>query len=246
MEFTKARLDTLLKSGRPHRQKSIWDTKETGLSVLISRGPKHKRQATVTLRVVYYLKDRPGKPRYWKLGRYPDDYPNFNIGTVRDDARSVRTKAKAGVDPRRKVISGDFAEVVARFIDEHAKHNRTGHETKRILHLYAVPEWADRNIETITKSDVSTLLNQIADGKIRAPDGKKLGTPAVARAVRAQLTTLFNWYVDDYGSDEFRSPIVRSKKATRGNRKTANGCSPTTSCAPCGWPAATSGPTARR
>ena len=123
MEFTKARLDDLLKSGRPHRQKSVWDTKETGLSVLISRGPKHKRQATVTLRVVYYLKDKPGVPRYVKLGRYPDDYPDFNLKTVRDTARSVRTKAKEGIDPKRKTISGNFAEVVARFVDEHAKHN---------------------------------------------------------------------------------------------------------------------------
>jgi integrase len=211
MEFTKACLDRLLKSGRPHRQKSIWDTKETGLSVLISRGPKHKRQATVTLRVVYYLRDKPGVPRYVKLGRYPDDYPEFNIKAVRDDARSVRTKAKAGIDPKRKVVSGDFAKVVARFVDEHAKHNRTGKETARILNLYAVPEWADKNIESITKSDVSALLNVIADGKIKAND-KRLGTPAVARAVRAQLTSLFNWYVDNYGSDEFRSPIVRTKK----------------------------------
>ena len=169
MEFTKARLDSLLKSGRPHRQKSIWDTKETGLSVLVSRGPKHKRQATVTLRVVYYLKDKPGVPRYVKLGRYPDDYPDFNIRAVRDAARSVRTKAKEGIDPKRKTISGNFAEVVARFIDEHAKHNRTGKETERILNLYAVPEWADKNIESITKSDVSVLLNRIADGKVRAP-----------------------------------------------------------------------------
>ena len=213
MEFSKAKLDTLLKSGRPHRQKTIWDTREVGLSVLISRGPKHKRQATLSLRVVYYLKDRPGKPRYWKLGRYPDDYPNFNIGAVRDAARSVRTKAKAGVDPRRKVISGDFAEVVARFIDEHAKPSRTWQETKRILDVYVVPEWADKNIESITKTDVSVLLQQIADGKIRAPNnGKKLGTPAVAWAVRARLTTLFGWYVDLYGSDDFRSPIVKTKR----------------------------------
>jgi integrase len=229
MEFTKARLDNLLKTGRPHRQKTIWDTKETGLSVLISRGPKHKRQATVTLRVVYYLKDKPGVPRYVKIGRYPDDtytYPYkgadkqaiviscSDIEAVRRAASDIRNRAKdQGVDPKRKTISGDFAEVVDRFIDEHAKHNRTGQETKRILDLYVVPEWADKNIESITKTDVSALLNRIADGKIRAPNnGKKLGTPAVARAVRAQLVTLFNWYVDDYGSDEFRSPIVKTKK----------------------------------
>jgi hypothetical protein len=211
MDFSKARLDNLLKNGRPHRQKTIWDTKETGLSVLISRGAKHKRQATVTLRVVYYLKDKPGIPRYVKLGRYPNDYPNFNIKAVRDAARSVRTKAKEGVDPKRKTLSGNFAEVVTRFIAEHAKHNRTWRETERILNLYVVEEWRDKNIESITKSDVSALLNKIADGKIRVPNnGKKVGTPTVARAARAQLVTLFNWYVDQYGSDEFRTPVVKS------------------------------------
>jgi Phage integrase family len=211
IEFSKARLDNLLKTGRPHRQKTIWDTKETGLSVLISRGAKHKRQATVTLRVVYYLKDKPGIPRYVKLGRYPDDYLDFNIKAVRDAARAVRTKAKEGVDPKRKTLSGNFAETVERFIAEHAKHNRTWRETKRILNLYVVEEWRDKNTESITKSDVSALLNKIADGKIRMPNnGKKIGTPVVARAVRTQLVTLFNWYVDQYGSDEFRTPVVKS------------------------------------
>jgi len=38
----------------------IWDSKQTGLHVLVSRGPKDKRQATVTFRVVYYLKSQPG------------------------------------------------------------------------------------------------------------------------------------------------------------------------------------------
>jgi hypothetical protein len=229
IEFTKARLDHLLKTGRPHRQKSIWDTKERGLSVLVSRGPKHRRQATLALRVTYYLKDRPGKPRYVKIGRWPDGtytYPYkgpdnqsitiacSDIEAVRRAASDIRNRAKdQGIDPKRKTISGDFAEVVERFIDEHAKHNRTGKETARILNLYAVPEWADKNIESITKTDVSALLNRIADGKVRAPNnGKKLGTPAVAQGVRAQLTMLFNWYVDTYGSDEFRSPIVRTKK----------------------------------
>ena len=62
MDFTKTKLNELLQGGRPHRQKSIWDTDETGLSVLIM-GPKEQRQATVTFRVVYYLKDNR-QPRY--------------------------------------------------------------------------------------------------------------------------------------------------------------------------------------
>jgi hypothetical protein len=64
------------------------------------------------------------------------------------------------------------------------------------------------------------LLNRIARGQIAYVDkygkSRKAGTPAVARATRTQLQTLFNWYVDEYGSDEFRSPIVKTRKVTRG------------------------------
>src|SRR5262249_48790539 len=70
--FTRARLDALLET-RPHRQQVILDTKQGGLCVLVSRGPKHKRQATVTFRVCYYLRGNSGKPQYVKIGRYPDD-----------------------------------------------------------------------------------------------------------------------------------------------------------------------------
>src|SRR6516165_412757 len=71
-KLTTAYLDNLLRT-RLHRQYVVWDTKETGLHVLVSPGSKHKKQATVTLRICYYLPDRPGVPKYLKLGRYPDD-----------------------------------------------------------------------------------------------------------------------------------------------------------------------------
>jgi hypothetical protein len=190
--LTKAKLDELLRS-RPHRQKIIWDTKEVGLSVLVSRGPKHKRQATVTFRVVYYLKAHPGVPRYKVLGRYPE---SSDIKDMRDAARRIRDEAKEGVDPKRPRLSGNFAEVAERFINEHAKQNRTWEETKRILDCYVVPAWADKNVEQITKSDISTLLSNVAQGRSKSSAGKLLGTPAIASATRAQLVTLFNWYVE--------------------------------------------------
>jgi integrase len=210
--FTKAKLNELLRN-RPHRQKIIWDTEEVGLSVLVSRGPKHRRQATVTFRVVYYLKGKPGVPRYKVLGRYPDECSD--IGAMRDAARQTRNDAKAGIDPKRPRLSGNFANVAERFINEHAKQNRTWEETKRILDLYVVPVWVDKNIEDITKSDISELLASIAQGRSKGPDGRLLGTPTTAAATRAQLVTLFNWYVEQYGSDSFRSPIVKSKNTAQ-------------------------------
>ncbi|WP_439924717.1 tyrosine-type recombinase/integrase [Nitrobacter sp. JJSN] len=217
IEFTKARLDELLRNGRPQRQKAIWDTKQDGLCVLVSRGPKHKRQATLTFRVAYYLTDHPGKPRYVSLGRYPDAFPTFNIEDVRAAAANIRSQARQGSDPRKPKLKTDgFKETVDLFISDHLKTTRTYAEAVRILHCYVLPEWADKKTEDITKTDVKALLTKIACGQIKSIDkqGKsvRLGTPAMARATRTQLQSLFNWYVDEYGTDAFRSPIVKSRK----------------------------------
>src|SRR5260370_36961739 len=82
-KLTTALLDKLLRT-RPHKQSVIWDTKETGLHVLISRGPQHKRQATVTFRVAFYMIDDRSVPRYMKIGRYPDE--SFTRTEVNVDA----------------------------------------------------------------------------------------------------------------------------------------------------------------
>ncbi len=81
----------------------------------------------------------------------------------------------------------------------------------RIFDRYVVPEWQDRNIEEIEKGDVTALLNKIGDGRIKY-QGKSIGTPFVARSTRAQLSTFFNWYIEQYSSDKFRSPIVKSRQ----------------------------------
>jgi hypothetical protein len=220
IKLTRAELNELLKSGA-RRQEIIWDTEEKGLCVLRSRGPKGKHQSTLTFRVAYYLPSNPGVPRYKAIGRYPLKYPASdqgpgldcsNLKAVRDRARQIRMDAKSGIDPKRPRLSGNFKAVVARFIDEHAKrNNQTWKETQRIFDRYVVPEWQDRNVEEIKKDDVSQLLNRIGNGKIKY-DGQWIGTQFVARATRVQLGVFFNWYVEHYSSNEFRSPIVKSKQ----------------------------------
>jgi hypothetical protein len=77
------------------------------------------------------------------------------------------------------------------------------------------PEWAAKNIETITRNDVSDLLTQIRHGRIDGHRRKrKLGTQAVARAVRTQLVVLFNWYEAKHVvGDSYRNPIPRLLKS---------------------------------
>jgi hypothetical protein len=149
LTFTAAQLDELVKA-RAHRQETFWDDKETGLCVLRSRGPKNKKQSTLTFRVVYYLPSKPGMPRYKAIGRYPVKYPKTDkdpgidcsdIKAVRDRARQIRIDAKKGIDPKRPQLSGNIKELVERFVEEHSrKKNQCWRETKRIFDRYVVPE----------------------------------------------------------------------------------------------------------
>ena len=225
MLFTNARLDEYL-SKRPHEQEVVWDEKEDGLCVLVSRGPKGKRSGTVTFRVVYYLE--PGKPSYLKLGRYgvvgpegtyvypykdendePIEISCSNLQDVRDAARDIRNRARRGIDPERSVASDAFHAVVKDFIDLHAKKYRSWKEAERILNTYVVPEWQGLKIGDITRRDhVTPLLDSIE--RQRGGKHNPLGGKLVADTVLVQLNTLFNWHC--IRDQIFVSPLVKGMR----------------------------------
>jgi hypothetical protein len=222
MTFTKVALDKLLKT-RPQRQYSIWDSKEPHLSVLVSRGPEHKKRGTVTFRCIYYLPTAPGKPRYIAIGRWPDGtytYPYkdekkgkvitircSDIDAVRVAASDIFNRAKTqGIDPRRPPASGGFADVVKVFMEEHASKKRSYREIERIFDRYVLPEWGTREITDIERNDVAVLLSKIKNGKVKY-QGRELGSPTVASATLAWVTRLFNWHAAR--SNKFVNPVVK-------------------------------------
>jgi integrase len=234
--LTTAVLDNLLRT-RPHKPCLIWDNKETGFHVLVNRGPKHRKQATVTFRVVYYLKDQPGRPHSMRLGRYLDEKPHIRIELneegheqevsysccnpedMRKVARKIRDQAKGGTDLRKLRVTGrNFDDLIKRYLNRpQPQVQRTLNETQRIFNTYVLPEWGTKNVESIDKEHVAELLNKIAAGEIKHPDtGQMIGTFAVARATRVQLGAFYNWYVEELGSKRFRSPIVKSKRWPQG------------------------------
>jgi hypothetical protein len=213
----------------------IWDTVQDGLCVLISRGPKEKRQATVTFRVCFYLRSLPGKPQYIKLGRYPDDtyvYPYkddrgrnivincSDIAAVRRAASDIRNRAATlGIDPRRPIASDVFEDVVKEFL-EHAKtKNLSYDETERIFKRYVLPEWKNLRMGDIDRDRVTALLDKIEkqqiiyrkdDRKIVRDKNNKavlLGSPKTATATLAQLSAFFNRHATR--TKNFTSPIVK-------------------------------------
>jgi hypothetical protein len=212
---------------RPHKQRVVWDSKQAGLCVLISRGAKNAHRATVNFRVAFYLKNIPGKPQYISLGRYPDGQYTYtkngkqitaacsDIEAMRRAASNIRNDAKdQGVDPRRPPASTVFEDVVADFLKLHASKNRRAAETKRIFDRYVLPQWRFKSIKDIDRNAVTHLLDKIEQKQIRY-EGRSIGTPLVATSVLIQLSKLFNWHAAR--SNDFTSPLV--KGMARGKAK---------------------------
>jgi hypothetical protein len=229
VKFTKPYLDKLLKQ-KPKAQVTIWDETVTGLCILHSPGKAHQAESTVTFRACYYLKDQPGVPKYVKIGRYGQKeqieiiveekgelkrkkVSCDDIESVRTKYRQIRDSAKGGSDPKRPSMSGNVKEIIERYLKQRASKNKTAGETKRIFDVYVLPEWQDKNLEDIQRSDITALLHKVADGKIKYENksGKTvmIGTPNVASAVLSQISALFSWYAAKYATDRYRTPIVK-------------------------------------
>jgi hypothetical protein len=235
-KLTTALLDRL-RNTRPRQQYIVWDTVEKGFHVLISPGPKHEKRATVTLRVAYYLKDKPGVPKYLKLGRYPDgtisrirtndkgaetkvEESCADLTAMRGIARNKREAARDGQDPKREIAAGKtFNDNVRRYLERPQQNPQLSRaEIERIFQRYVLPEWGNRKVEDIDTPDVADLLTKIACKQIKGPKGKMIGTFNVARATRVQLSSFFNWYIANCRgrNSRFVSPIVRDKNWKQG------------------------------
>jgi len=108
----------------------------------------------------------------------------WKAATARREALRLRGLIASGHDPKRQRISGNVAEVIERYISERASKNRTGSETERILRRYVLPEWKHRDVEKIERSDITALLDKIAEGRIRYGK-RRIGTPSMAHATFA-------------------------------------------------------------
>ncbi len=128
-----------------------------------------------------------GKPKKHTIGRYPA----FSLLQAREQAgKTLRAVAEdrdpAGEKSARKGAKLDLvSDVLDEFIKRHVeKKNRpnTVRETKRIIEKEIKPAWKDRSLASITRRQVTTLLDKIAD---RAP--------ILANRVLALLRKFFSW-----------------------------------------------------
>jgi len=126
-----------------------------------------------------------------------------NVADARDRARQSMTAAQAGRNPvaerrEREVAakieaeapSNEFRAVATRYLDRHAKkHTKptTWKELQRQLEVDVFPKWGRRPISSLTRYDVTTLIEGIANR----------GSPVQANRTLTRLKTLFKWVLDE-------------------------------------------------
>jgi len=131
-----------------------------------------------------------GRQHRVTLGRTPP----LGLKEAREKAGAILQEATGGTDPRgerRKQNlhrhTNTFDAVQKRYIEQHAKPTmRAWKIVCGIFNLHVVPQWGDRPLRDIRRSDVHELLDGlVAAGKIGA-----------AREVKKHLSALFNWAID--------------------------------------------------
>ena len=128
-----------------------------------------------------------GRRRRLTLGRYQV----LSLATARRMALDLLGEANEGEDPSEKrqqeKNAGTFEELAQLYLEMHARPHKKPASIKedtRILNAYLLPAWGRRKFQSITRSDVIRLLDEIKF---------KRGAPVMANRVKALASTIFNF-----------------------------------------------------
>jgi integrase len=157
----------------------------------------------------YYIitRDKVFKKQKWvKVGSTAE----MNIESARAVAREVIRRVERGDTPFEpppvKPDEPDSVETIAAdWIELHVekKKLRTADEIERVVTRYVLPYWAKRAFASITRRDVTDLLNAVE---------RKHG-PHVADSVATVLRSIDTWQVDEgYAAKDYVSPFAKIKR----------------------------------
>lgn len=150
------------------------DDKVPGLRVRISsKGNK-----------TFILRKRQGdKVHNFTLGVYGH---RFTLAEARGKARALLSDLEAGKAPptsqkQSPMSKGTIKAMLPAYLESKA-HLRSHREMKRILENYVMPKLGDRLADTVTRGEITALIDDIART-----------APTMARAVHAQLSAFYTW-----------------------------------------------------
>ncbi len=170
--------DRLVKTVKTEaKRKLYWDTVQPGF-VLSVEPTGHK-----SFKLIYTFNNRP---RWYTIG----NANKVGLKEARSIARSRMGEVYSGVDVQaerqdaRK--AGTFEELAHRYVEEHAKRrNKSWEQADFLVRTYLLPQWANLQAATITRSDVRAIFNRLTQA----------GSPALANHVLAIASPIFSWAI---------------------------------------------------
>ena len=180
------------------RQIDVYDSRIRGLAVRVS--PSGTKAFVVWYRI-------GGKARRLTLGRFP----TMSLAEARKRAQEALLQVADGNDPAtekqraRAEYGGNlFSTLVDEFIETYAKRKtRSWAETDRLLKREFVSLWGTWPIATISRQDVTKVLNSIV----------KRGAPSAANHALSAVRKMFNWALEHGHVD--RSPCLGIKAPSK-------------------------------
>lgn len=161
--------------------------------------------------------------------------PTLTLDAARQKAREWKAMIADGLDPSKPARTDDAEpeaspDTIATVFEEYFKRHvmkegqkdgrgkplaplRSAKEIQRIFDHYIFDDldgkerWRNRTIVSISRRDVTELLDTIQDAS----------GATQSDAVLAQLSSMFNWYAAR--GDDFVSPIVRGMKRTKSSER---------------------------
>ena len=176
-------------------------------------------RGTKTWCISYYFPDADGELKHCRLTIGP--WPAIGVARARDEARLIKSQARAGIDPqaaRDEARSAARAEAQANarktfkviadnYIALEVPGLRRGAESEAIIRRELLPKWGNRQATDLERSDLTAITDHL----------KKEGKPMAARRVHETATRVFNWALDrgDIGASPFAAMKPPAKKTVR-------------------------------
>jgi Arm DNA-binding domain len=128
---------------------------------------------------------RHGRPRWLNLGS-SDVVPLADARTMAAEALLAVAKGRdPAAEKKAERGAGTFADLHARYLEEHAKRvNRSWRQADALIRRYVLPRWAKLQAVTITRTDVKQMMARI-------------GAPITANQTLAAVSAVFTWGVKE-------------------------------------------------
>ncbi len=205
----------IAKMARAPKGKRIerFDSGADGLALRITdRGTK-------TWCISYHFPDAQGR---FKHHRYTiGSWPAIGLEQARETARMVKSRAKAGIDPKaaratarataraeaQAEVHKTFGAIAESYIALECPGLERGAETEAIIRRELFPLWSDRHTASIRRSDLTGLTDRLIVA----------GNPMAARRVYETATRVFNWALNrgDIAASAFAAMQPPVKKVAR-------------------------------